>query len=191
MVVNGVTGADDGAPPPARRADVGEVMQREYLRSVFKAESYYSVPVPTRSDEVGGDDASQTEDVIIQCISILQGTQRPKVIKTMASDDQDVERDAALALNIQYLQVRKREPNSITVFFDSEPEYISATKMAPWMSLRSRLTEWSGTVSDVSGCVDLTAPRLAQPTLALTDEKVPVTMSFYRLVLKTQDSFTF
>jgi hypothetical protein len=142
---------------------------------VFKDEAFYSLPLPQQVDDPTGGDAGE-EEVFFQCISTQGAAHRPKILKTLARVPQDNAREAPLALSLQYLQVWKREGNMVTGFFDSDPVFVDSKDVGPFQSVRGRLQEWTASVSDLVGMFDLSEPRSAAPTLALTDGKVPVCM---------------
>jgi hypothetical protein len=169
-----VEGDDDQPRRPTRSPT--DALQRNYLKVVLQAGNFYSVPLPTQCDDPGGLPAGE-EETYFQVMSVHSGGQRAKVLQVLAKDEQDVAREAELAVNLQYLQTwSRRSPELVTAFFDSDPVFTSALNIAPYHLMRTRLLQWSGTVSDTRGCHDLSAPRSTVPTLALTDDGVPTCM---------------
>ena len=64
---------------------------------------------------------------------------------------------------------------SRVVFFDSDPIWVNALDLAPFVALETRLRVWQVGPSVVDGCYELTHPTLVTVTLPLTDASVPTT----------------
>lgn len=168
-----------GPPRPPRPRDPMGAMQREYLQAVIKPEQFYSVSVLKQCDDpIAEAPVEFEEEVFFQCISLASGSHRAKAVEVLGGgEEEDARRHAALAVEVQYMNTFiRRSQTLVTAYFDSDPVYVNSLDLAPFSSLRTTLLQWSGTTSDNKCCFDLSDPRSAAPTLALTDDEAPTCM---------------
>jgi hypothetical protein len=158
-------------------------LRYEYLRTVFKEESYYSIPKDISHIDTDGNLENTTETSYFQVLGTCSGSSRPKLVKTSINNDEDEARmHAPLAVSVQHLDVwLTRSPTRVTAYFETDPEYVNALDLSSWDKLRTQLRTWDETLSDTKGCIDLSNPQNATPTLAITDEQYPTVMLLEQL----------
>ena len=61
-----------------------------------------------------------------------------------------------------------------TVYGDSDAEWLAFDAIGSWDAITNRLYQWESCCSDIHGCIDISNPTSAAPTLALTDENIPL-----------------
>ena len=166
-------GGDDGVDPKPG--------QNEYIRSVFKKEEVYSVPV-SRYENIDGDLQEVEDTHFFQVLEVWQGSHRLKTVDTVFKTEADEAGRAPVALTTQSLEVwQKRSEEEFTVFLDASPEVANVTNVASWETIRKTMKMWKVELSDTVGCLDLSHPRQAKPPYALTDANCPTLMIFDKL----------
>ena len=149
-------------------------MKREYIKHVLVENSFHSVPV--QRTELGDDGAAEIkeEETFFQVQGLLHGSNRSKLVETsFIEEDERIRQDAALALQIQYMDVWRRSGDTATAFFDADPQYINALDLIQFDRLQHRMLHYNMCTSDTSGCLDLSEPTPARPTVPLSDPTCP------------------
>ena len=72
--------------------------------------------------------------------------------------------------------------DSVTVQFVEDAKYVNILDIAPFVTVRHELMEWTMACSDWEACLDLSEPRLAVPQLELTSPSCPSRMLVDKLL---------
>ena len=98
---------------------------------------------------------------------------RPKIVKTYDTDDVLVKGHSTI-VQLQSMAVWQNEGHErVVVYYDMDAEFKHILDIAPWESLKSDLHSWTATPSNEKGCVALSVPTPAVPTMPLNDAKRP------------------
>ena len=143
-------------------------------------------PAPARSSEAVPPPFTPSESVVrhaeadgkiyFTVTRIHHGLSRPKVIKTVASQDNVAESDP-LALEVQYYDTWGdvgRDSPVVTLYEDSAPEWLPALELAPWKALSEQMLVWSARPSSEDCCSEWFNAQVAQPLVPLMDDSCPV-----------------
>ena len=174
--------ADDGflqlmgmnEPPRASPvADSDKHVKAEYIRHVFKEESYYSVP--RVKVEASGEEVVDDEDIMyFQLGSIEYGSNRAKLVPTHKDRLASERSPTDTWLQVYHLDVwAKRDNSNVTCYFDAETEWLNAMSMVNFNILQPHLMTWEAQVSDTDSCVDLVGRKPAAPQVSLLDGSCP------------------
>ena len=110
----------------------------------------------------------------------LQKKEEPKLVPHHGAVD-DPSLSCPMSFRIQYLEVWRNYKTHITVYEDSDPEWVPSDQLAPWVTLATHLERWTMTGSDVDGCLDLSNPKSADDFIPITDADYPSCMVFVAL----------
>ena len=161
----GTVGSRSGPPPPD---DSVTKMRTEYLKTVIAADNYYSVDLTEAQLAEDGSAVEYEVKTYFQVIHLYKDGHRPTVVQTH-DDDELLQRGAACAVNIQYL-----EPwVDGQFYFDAEPLLCNILDLAPFPKLQHTLLTYTHCAAEEQGCILLSEPKQAVPTMPLTDADCP------------------
>ena len=112
-------------------------------------------------------------------VDLRSRSHEPVLVRHHATED-DASLRAPLSFLLQYLEQWKPS-SSITVFEDSDPEWVTADALAPWPVVAHHLMHLDSEMSDYECCFDLVNPVRVNTTFAIMDMSCPSFLVFSAL----------
>ena len=152
----------------------------DWTRRAMRPGSYYSVPV---RQEVVGDDGGVASDMVDSFFKIVATSQdgRLKTVPTSVHDDEEVLQDSRIAVNMQHIDVWRRDGDCVTAFFETDPTWVNTLDIADWKELLPNLKKWECKCSETPGCIELFNPVRVHQLYTVTDLECPVAVKLWVL----------
>jgi hypothetical protein len=167
--------AEQPGSSPSDRAPLAmtENSQLEYIECVVAIGCYYSIAVPAFGPHGPADEAVVDEIVYFNVIDRHGKRSRLVLVPTFDSKD-EVTLRAPLAFLVQYFGVWRSDPGrGVTVFADSDPQWLPYTEIGSFHNVQATLLTWQCRASDTDCCIDLFGAAPARPTVPLEDAACP------------------
>jgi hypothetical protein len=149
--------------------------------ATFDANTTYAVKHPVQRPSPAGvpEDAMRTTH--FEVTAIVRARARPTLMPTVLLPDLCMMREP-VALQVRFLDVwgheaigGQLEPGARLVYPESDPEWVTPSRITPFQFLREQLTRftWALPSEEVGGCLVLREPHAGGPRWPLHDERCP------------------
>lgn len=153
---------------------------REYLDTTMRPSRYYSVVSTVREHNEEGQLVQREEEKHWQLITTVSGTKREKTVHMWRSSE-EIRNVAPVAWRVQFMDTwahdsRPEEHGTVRVMPESDPEWVTPERIAPFEELAHNLYTYDTAIPDAEqpGTVVLSGRHRAKPNIPIMDAKCQV-----------------